>query len=310
MHTLIFDRHDINLEYDNNSLIVRQPGHTPRSVPLTHIQKVVCLHNVHLTTSLLGQLWKRGIDFITLNSRYSECSFGVYADQTGLVQRRCRQYEWQRDDQASLVLAKRFCRYRAICYSRLCQSGGYSEIVDACLLVAQAMTEATSLDQLRGMEGALARRMFGFWRERLPESLGFEKRQRRPALDPVNALLSLTFTLVHHEAVRQCLAHGLDPWLGFYHRVTHGRHSLACDLMEPVRPFCEQWAVSLFCNGVLDARYFTRAAHECMLGKQGRAVFYREVQTVMPQWRRKLKANARWVGNVLESGEREHNHAA
>src|SRR5690554_1574199 len=74
MHTLVFDRRDISLEYENQCLIVRQPDALPRSIPLTHIRRVLCLHSVRLTTSLLGQFWQRGIDFVAINSRYSERS--------------------------------------------------------------------------------------------------------------------------------------------------------------------------------------------------------------------------------------------
>lgn len=61
MHTLIFDRHNISLEYENNCVIIRQPDIGPRSIPLRHVRKVMCVHSVQLSTSLLGQLWQRGI---------------------------------------------------------------------------------------------------------------------------------------------------------------------------------------------------------------------------------------------------------
>src|SRR5690606_15240869 len=136
----------------------------------------------------------------------------------------------------------------------------------------------------RGLEGSAQRALFAFWREQLPRELGFESRQRRPPRDPVNAVLSLSFTLLYHEAIRQCLLHGLDPWLGLYHRLTPGRQSLACDLMEPLRPWIEAWVVDSFAQGLFDRRHFSVSAQGCLFGKAGRSVFYPQWYARQPQW--------------------------
>ena len=109
----------------------------------------------------------------------------------------------------------------------------------------QAITRSEGFDQLRGVEGSLQRMAFDYWKQSIPKEFSFTKRIRRPPPDPVNALLSLTYTLVFHEAVRQCKRFGLDPALGFYHRASFGRASLACDLMEPSRPIVEGFVVQL-----------------------------------------------------------------
>jgi hypothetical protein len=67
-------------------------------------------------------------------------------------------------------------------------------------------------------------------------TLIFGGRNRRPPRDPANAVLSLGYTLLHFEAVRACYGAGLDPMIGFFHNLDFGRESLACDLVEPLRP--------------------------------------------------------------------------
>ena len=61
-------------------------------------------------------------------------------------------------------------------------------------------------------------------------------RNRRPCLDPINALLSFGYSLLLRDAVSACLTVGLDPYLGVLHRSRYGRPSLALDLMEEFRP--------------------------------------------------------------------------
>ena len=61
-------------------------------------------------------------------------------------------------------------------------------------------------------------------------------RNRRPPRDPVNALLSLGYSMLAKELTGVCHAVGLDPFLGFMHQPRYGRPALALDLMEEFRP--------------------------------------------------------------------------
>ena len=162
------------------------------------------------------------------------------------------------------------------------------------------ITSHTDWDQLRGLEGTAQRHLFAYWRSQLPDTLQFTHRQRRPPPDPINAILSLSYTLVYHEAIRQCLLRGLDPWLGFYHRHAHGRQSLACDLMEPIRPNVERWVVGLFQQQILTRREFGYQNGCCMLGKQGRSTYYQHWYQQVPIWAHQLQRIARQLARALD----------
>ena len=91
------------------------------------------------------------------------------------------------------------------------------------------------------MEGQAAREYFGLMRRLLrPPSEGgswnFERRAYYPPTDPVNALLSFTYSLVLRDMTTACELIGLDPYLGFFHAIDYGRPSMALDLMEEFRP--------------------------------------------------------------------------
>lgn len=296
---MILDRRDLSLEYATDCIIVRVPGEPPRNIPMSQLQQLVCLHSVHLTTQLLGQLQKRKIDFIVLNQRYHEHSFGLYANQQKQVERRFIQYKLQLNPEQRLHLAKLICKHKFRVSSRVLPARDLiREPVLTAIKKVQACSNETSL---RGLEGSVQRHVFKHWRTQFPQELGFVKRQRRPPPDPVNAVLSLTYTLVHDEAVRQCIAHGLDSQLGFYHRPSFGRHSLACDLMEPLRPKVELWVLQLFTNGSLDRRNFSYGKFGCYLGKAGRADFYGFFELICSDWRRSLGAHARWLAQHISA---------
>ena len=58
----------------------------------------------------------------------------------------------------------------------------------------------------------------------------------RLAANPPNAILNLLYALLESESRIACSAMGLDPAIGLLHADTPTRDSLACDIMEVVRP--------------------------------------------------------------------------
>ena len=78
---------------------------------------------------------------------------------------------------------------------------------------------------------------------------------------------------------------GLDVSLGFLHVPQTGRPALALDLLEPVRPWVDQWVWRLLSSGALKPDDFTYGVEEgCRLGKAGRAVFYRRWHATEDLW--------------------------
>ncbi len=116
----------------------------------------------------------------------------------------------------------------------------------------KSLRSATSVDELRGYEGAAAARYFKAWEIFLPEAFPFERRSTRPPRNAVNACISFAATLVYQEMVTALHARGLDPALGFLHTTENGRWSLALDLMEPFRPVVvEPLALDLLSHAML-----------------------------------------------------------
>ena len=110
----------------------------------------------------------------------------------------------------------------------------------------QRADEATSLPELLGLEGTASAAWFAVFAKLLMAPWEFPSRSRRPPRDPVNAVLSLGYTMLYHRVVAAIQAFGLEPGLGALHAYRAGRQSLACDLMEPLRvPIVDRWAVGL-----------------------------------------------------------------
>lgn len=176
---------------------------------------------------------------------------------------------------------------------------------------------AEALDELLGIEGAIASYYFGSFGTLLRSSdvdteWDFQNRNRRPPQDPVNALLSFAYALLAKECTVALLAEGLDPWWGLYHRPRHGRPSLALDLMEEFRPLVADSAVITAINtGMVGTRNFVRSSSACMLSPAGRKALIRAFEARLDQlvthplfdyrcsWRAVIRLQARLISRWL-----------
>lgn len=112
----------------------------------------------------------------------------------------------------------------------------------------------------------------------------FEGRNRRPPRDPVNALLSLGYSLLAKDLTVTCASVGLDPYLGFYHQPRFGRPSLSLDLMEPFRPLVVDSAViTAINNRMIVPDHFVAAGAAVALTAEGRKAFFRAYEQRMDQ---------------------------
>ncbi|MAG37259.1 MAG: CRISPR-associated endonuclease Cas1 [Dehalococcoidia bacterium] len=82
------------------------------------------------------------------------------------------------------------------------------------------------------------------WQTLGPRTSPLSKSPRK-AVTPGHAVLNYLYALVEAEARVACLAVGLDPALGVLHTDLRYRDSLACDLMEAVRPEVDRWLLQL-----------------------------------------------------------------
>ena len=111
--------------------------------------------------------------------------------------------------------------------------------------------------------------------DRFAFNFQFTHRNRRPPTDPVNALLSLSYSLLAKDCTVAVLAVGFDPYVGFFHQPRFGRPALALDLMEEVRPLiAESTVLSCINNRVVTEKDFVRAGEAVNLTAAGRKRFF------------------------------------
>lgn len=308
MGTLYLDRRHAALELEAGRLRVRHPETGIRDVPIALLERVVITAGVSLDSNVLASLGGAGVAVLILNPRNLDRVAFVLGRPHNDLALRLSQYRhlddpaWQARWAHHLVTAKLRGQRQLLQDAMALRPDLRRALIQggARLDAALARCSAESApESLRGQEGAAAAGYFQALGALFPASLGFAGRQRRPPPDPVNALLSLSYTLLHFDAVRAAYAAGLDPYLGFYHLPAFGRESLASDLVEPLRPLADRFVWRLFADQVIRPDHFSRIRGACVLGKAGRAHFYARFEEFAAMPRGRLRRQCRALARVL-----------
>lgn len=299
MTTLYLDRRNARLCVDGRRLLVHEPNSVrPQAFPIALLSRVVIIGPAQLDSSSLLSLGRAGVGVTCLGVRGLSAGRVLTGQGHADGRRRLAQYQVVMDTQRRLDAARALVAAKLRAQLRVQQDWLRSRpnrrkaLLAAGSRVTNALSTALSAESagtLRGAEGAAAAAHFGGLAAMLPPHLGFEGRRRRPPTDPVNAVLSLGYTLLTSDAEMACHQVGLDPILGVYHDLSYGRASLACDLIEPLRPHVDAWAVSLFLDTELRAGHFSNGPHGCSLGKTGRGIFFGRWERAARPWRRWLR---------------------
>lgn len=286
MSSLFVDRRDVHLEFDAGALVFRDHGTNGErigTVPLARVSRIFLRGNLTLPASLLGKFGELGIGVVVLSGRLGRPSLLLGRPHHD-ARRRVAQTRLSQDAAFCLCFARQLIHAKLAAkhtwLGELCSSHPQarytlSHVMKQLDTYQQELAQVSSLESLRGLEGAAASAYFAGLRAVVPASLGFHARNRRPPRDPFNALLSLTYTLVNAEMAIALHGAGFDPCVGYYHQLSWGRESLACDLVEPLRPLADSLCLQLVAQQTLTAEHFsTSSSSGCLLGKAGRTRFY------------------------------------
>ncbi len=311
--TAYIDRKHAELRLDGSAIAVYANGERAGTVPLAPLGRVVLVGDLLVHTSVLGRLAEQSVDVVLLSGKLQQCRGRLVGRVHRHARLRLRQYElsaapfavdWSRG-----LVARKLAGQLALLEEAAAERPGERAALMRAGAVIRAVADkvasATSLQTLRGLEGGAAAAYFNGLTQLFADSLGFEGRTRRPPTDPVNALLSLTYTLVHREWVRECELIGFDPLVGFYHQLDYGRESLACDLAEPWRPEVDRWVWGLFRLRLFAQRDFSSEAERpgCYLKKSARGRFYQAYEEWIGPRRGAMRSEAEELARIILDGE-------
>jgi CRISPR-associated endonuclease Cas1 len=179
-----------------------------------------------------------------------------------------------------------------------------------------AVASAETIDAIRQLESQGASAYWAAWRDlpitfpradlpKVPEHWRrFDTRKSplsgspRLAANPANAILNYLYAVLESETRLAVAGLGLDPGLGFWHADTPARDSLACDLMEPIRPKVDAFLLDWITREPLKrAWFFEQREGNCRL----MGTFALQLSQTAPTWARAVAPFAEWVARTLWS---------
>ncbi|GAA5056703.1 type I-C CRISPR-associated endonuclease Cas1c [Nocardia callitridis] len=283
LKTLFVSTPGTSLHLDGDALRLYHPDKPGRHLlPLIRIDHIVAVNGVTVTDDLMHRCaaGTRSVTWLTRNGKFLARVNGPLAGNPHL---RIQQIRAHDDPHHTLSIAKamvagKLHNYRQLLLRAARDLTGQRQLTVRAVAESHAaaliiLRDTATLDETRGVEGRAARDYF----QALPALItGAEAgRNKRPATDPVNSLLSFGYGMLRaavHGALEQV---GLDPYIGYLHGIRPAKPALALDLMEEFRPLLvDRLVASLLNRDQIKSTHTHRLpGGQCELTDDGRKLF-------------------------------------
>lgn len=293
LNTLFITSEDIYLSLKGENVLANRDGQILARYPLHTLEAIISFSYSGASTALMGACAEKGIclSFCTPSGKFLA---RICGKSPGNVLLRREQYRIA-DNPEQCCRISRNMIFGKIYNSRWSierTKRDHGMRLDTTVLPSASqelrqllplIAEAESQETLRGLEGVGATAYFGALNTmilREKEHFFFNGRNRRPPLDPVNAMLSFAYSLLANACTAALESVGLDSYVGFLHRDRPGRTSLALDLMEELRPcMADRFVLTLINNRMIQPKHFqTEDSGKVLLTDEGRRVFLKAWQ--------------------------------
>lgn len=312
LNTLFVTTEDAYATLEGENIVIKTGDTVAGRFPLHILESIYLFTYAGASPALMGKCAREGIDlvFLTPRGRFLARTCGA---ARGNVLLRRTQYRAADDPLQSCRIARNFIfgklsnarhvldRTRRDHGMRV-DAEKFQMASDQIRGMLPQVLEETSLDALRGLEGAAANIYFGLFDDmilRNKDKFYYQVRSRRPPLDNVNALLSFIYTMLGNDCASALEMVGLDSYVGFMHRDRPGRTSLALDLMEELRPcIADRFVLTLINDRIISSKDFEEQENGAvLLTADGRRKVQKEWQS-----RKQVKITHPFLKEKIEWG--------
>lgn len=283
LNTLYVTSPNSYLSLDGENIVILDQEEERGRIPLHNLEAIVSFGYRGVSPALMGGCVKRNVSlcFLTPQGKFLA---RVTGETGGNVVLRKKQYELSTDRTACMDLSRNFILGKVYNSRQVLERAvrDHSIQIDvervkrACEFLRHSTDSVMACEdagQLRGYEGEAASIYFGVFNELIlqqKKDFVFDGRNKRPPLDPVNAMLSFVYTLLADMTASGLEAVGLDPCVGFMHTDRPGRSSLALDLMEELRPaLADRFVLTLINKKMVTKKEFSRKEDGAVLLSDG-----------------------------------------
>lgn len=293
LNTLYNNNENRYLSLDGLNVVVLEDNSEIGRIPLHNLEMIVTVGYTGVSPALMGACAENNINLCFLKPNGTFLA-RVTGRTKGNVILRKTQYLISENDEESLKIARNFIIGKIFNakwvierakrdYSLRLNTEKLSKTSGILSNSISMVQNCNDADMLRGIEGEAASIYFSVFDDLIlqqKKDFKFITRNRRPPLDNVNALLSLTYTMLTNMCQAALETVGLDPYVGFLHSDRPGRASLALDLMEELRSvFADRFVLTLINKKMITSKDFEKMESGAVfLTENGRKKFFTALQ--------------------------------
>jgi len=292
----VIDRKNTTIRYQSGCLLLRQKDDKARSIPISQIEQVIVYGNPLAETAVWRHLAEAAVPVVMLAARGRPQTAMLGSGLAVRLPLRRLQHRLADRPMSRVAMARWFVDKKITGYDLPMatleelypiRSRTRTLFANRLRLARHQLAHAATVSEVMGVEGGLAQAWFGLLASTLPVRFRFRGRNRRPPRDPVNAMLSLGYTLLLAEVRQALLIDGFDPSLGYLHQEYPGREALALDFQEIFRLAVDNFVLRFLGQIPNDnSAFYYRKEEGCRMTKGFRPIFYQSWARLREEWPR------------------------
>jgi len=254
-----------------------------RALPIEQVDSLHIYSELDLNTKLLNYISRYGVilNFYNYYGYYTGSFYPRKKNVSGFLNV-CQAACYLNYDER-LYIAKSFI-YSAI-HHILRNMRNYKvdeTLIDTIKKETLNLDESKDIQTVMGIEGRIRKTYYKSFNQILKNGYVFEKREKRPPKDPVNALISFGNSIMYTNVLKEIYKTQLDPTISFLHEPSTKRFSLSLDIAEIFKPLIVDPIIfSLINNKRINKKDFVYEDEICYLSESGKKKFLSEFENKM-----------------------------
>lgn len=253
MRTIYLAEQGSRVHKEHARLVIRKDKDVLAQFPVREVKRLILLGNIQLTTQVMHMFMEQGIDvsFLSTTGRLRGRLVSPHSLDGPL---QIAQVARSQHPDYQLLFSQIIVEHKIGTQRRILlrhqRNHPHPDLDTAqqnLIRIQSQVSQTKDVSQTMGLEGHASRVYFDTFQHlnRNPD-FTFDGRNRRPPRDPINAMLSLGYSLLTRELAHLLEANGFNPFIGILHSIRKYRESLAMDLIEEFRaPVVDRFIFSL-----------------------------------------------------------------
>lgn len=248
-----------------------------KPIPINIISDIICLARVSLRSGAIAFLFEKCIPvhFFNMYGHYTGSLYPKDFLIAGKVL--VNQVKHYIDKEKRLYIAKEFVngiKHNVLKTLKYYSNRGKDISLED--IVNLNPDNANDIPTLMSIEGKIWENYYKSFNVIL-KNFEFEKRERRPPTNEINALISFGNSLLYSTTLSEIYNTYLNPAISFLHEPTERRYSLALDISEIFKPlFVERIIFKLVNKQMLTEKHFETELEGIYLNDEGKKIFLKE----------------------------------